>query len=201
MNLEVTRRTRVVRFLWKSAVAIGMAVFLALLGLFGGLGYRVSHLQELSFHPNDQLEFANATISFAATYDPFLDPFYWFTGNGHINGTFSVIYVPTSDNPSEFGGPYWGEKPEDHYDYYTTQMSSWAFLPNLSVLLFVTILIEVAKVRALYLALFLGIMGFYVDVAVGALVGFAVGLVFICFIMFKAPKDNVLSRFWDSLWR
>jgi hypothetical protein len=178
-----------------------MALLFAVLGLFGGLGYRVNHLQELSFIPNDQLEFANATISFSATYDPVLDPFYWLTRNGYVNGTFSVVYVPTSDYPGEFGGPVWGLKPEDRYDYYTTQMTSWGFLPNLFVLLFITILVEVGKVRALYVAVFSGVLGFYVDVAVGTLVCFTVGLVLTLFIMFKASKHNLLARFWGSLWK
>jgi hypothetical protein len=184
----------------KGALAVLMAFLFAMLGLVGGLGYHLNHIQELSFTRHENLQFADANISFSATYDPLLYPFYWMTRNGYINGTFAVIYVPTSDYPGEFGGPNWGLGPEDRYDYYTILMTTWGFLPNLLALLFVTIILEVVKARALYIAAFLGMLGFYIGMLPGMFAGLAVGSVVTWFVMFRVSKDNRLIRFWNSLW-
>jgi hypothetical protein len=184
----------------KCALAVLMAFLFAILGLVGGVGYHLNHLKELSFFPNDQLEFADATISFSATYNPLLDPFYWLTRNGYVNGTFAVVYVPTSESPGEFGGPMWGLGPQDRYDYYTVLMTTWGFLPNVLTLLFVTILLEAARARALYIALFSGVLGFYEGMLPGMFAGLVVGSVLTWFVMFRLSKDNLLVRFWNSLW-
>jgi hypothetical protein len=188
-GLQSTRSVRVLR---KFAVALLVALLFAVLGVIGGLGYRLNHLQELSFEVHEDEEWANATVSFSATYNPLLYPFYWLTRNGYINGTFSFVYVPMSDYPGEFGGPVWGMKPQDRYDYYTIEMTTWGFWPNLLTLLFITVLVEVASVRALYVALFSGILGFYVVALSGMLVGLTVGLVFVLFMVFKLRRPNIL---------
>jgi hypothetical protein len=189
-----------VRILRKSAVAILMAFVLALLGLIGGLGYHLNHLQELSFVRHQIAGYADATISFSATYNPLLLPFYWISRNGYVDRNFSLIYVPEGNGPGEFGGPMWGLGPKDHYDYYTIVMTTWGFWPNLLILLFATVFIEVARARALYIALLLGSLGFYVGLLFGMFAGLAVGVFFAWFTMFKLSRNNIAVKFWRSLW-
>jgi len=177
-----------------------MAFLLALLGTVGGLGYNLNHLQELSFVRHEDLEYADATISFSATFNPLLFPFYWLTRNGYINGTFAVVYVPESSSVSEFGGARFGLGPQDRYDYYTILMTTWGFLPNLLTLLFVTILLEAAKARALYLALFSGVLGFHFGMLPAMFAGLVFGSVLTWFVMFRLSKENLLVRLWNSLW-
>lgn len=178
-----------------------MAFLLAVLGLVGGMGYHLFQLKQLSFIIHNDQGYADARIVFSATYDPLLYPFYWFTRNGYINGTFSLTYVPEAYSPGEFGGPIWGLKPSDRYENYTLQMITWGFWANLIILLFVTVMIEVGSARTLYLTLFSGILGFYVAELLGMIIGFAAGLILVLYIMFRLPKNNVLARFWSALWQ
>lgn len=110
------------------------------------------------------------------------------------------MYVPETIGGGEFGGPIWGLKPSDRYDNYTIQMITWGFWANLVILLFITVLIEIARVRAFYITMFSGISGFYIAELLGMLTGLVVGLALGLYMMFKLPKDNVLTRFWVSLW-
>jgi hypothetical protein len=177
-----------------------MALLFAVIGLVGGVGYHLNRLQELSFAPDQHLDYANATVSFSATFNPLVYPFYWFTRNGYVDGSFYLVYFPEAYGPGEFGGARWGLKPSDRYDYYTITMITWGFWLNLLTLLFIMILIEAEGARILYLTLFSGILGFYFAQLLGVLAGLAVGLLLVLFLVFKLPKDNVLFRFWNSLW-
>jgi hypothetical protein len=183
----------------KMGLAILMALLFAVLGLIGGLGYHVLSLQQLSFYPHDILGYADATISFSAIYNPILYPFYWIVRSGSISGNFSLMYLPEA-RVGEFLSPVWGLKPSDRYDYYTIQMVTWGFWSNLICLLFITVLIEVASARALYLAMLSGILGFYVAEVFGMLTGLVAGCAVVYYLTFKLSKDNVLLRFWHSLW-
>jgi hypothetical protein len=178
-----------------------MALLFALLGLSGGLGYSLHSLEQLSFVPHNRLGYADVEISFSATYDPLLYPFYWLTRNGYVNGTFSLIYVPEAVGGGEFGGPIWGLKPSDRYDTYTIQMITWGFWANLVILLFITVLIEIVRARAFYITMLSGILGFYIAELLGMLTGLVAGVALGLYIMLKLPKDNVLTRFWNSLWQ
>jgi hypothetical protein len=192
---------RVKRVLTRLAIAVLMGLLFVILGLSEGLGYSVSRLDQVSFVTHDQLGYADAVIDFSATYDPLLYPFYYIKGAGYVNGTFSLIYIPESYGPGEFGGARWGLKPSDRYETYTIQMITWGFLPNLVILLFVSVLIEVAKARALYITMFIGILGFYTASLIGMLIGLIVGVAVGLFIMFRLPKDNIVIRFWNSIWQ
>jgi hypothetical protein len=182
------------------AIAVLLAFLFAMLGIISGLGYHRNSLEQLYFQIHPTLGYADATISFSATYDPLLYPFYWIKGMGYENGTFSFQYIPNSYGPGEFSGGNYGLKPSDRFDDYTMRMILWGFWANLIALLFVTVFIEAAKARILYIAMFFGLFGFFVDVLPGMIAGLVIGVVVVWFITFKLPKDNVLSRFWYSLW-
>lgn len=191
---------RAKRIFLKIGIAVLLAFLFAVLGTISGLGYHRNSLVQLYFQIHPNLGYADATISFSATYDPLLYPFYWIKETGYVNGTYSFQYIPSSYGPGEFSGGNYGLKPSDRYDDYTIRMITWGFWANLITLLFATVLVEAAKARILYIAMFFGLLGFFVAVLPGMIVGLVIGGVVLWFITFRLPKDNVLSRFWYSLW-
>ena len=72
---------------------------------------------------------------------------------------------------------------------------------NKKILFFITVLIETARARALYITMFSGILGFYLAELLGMLTGLVAGLILSLLIMFRLPKDNILFRFWYSIWQ
>lgn len=200
MGSPTLQGRRITRVLMKLAIAVLLALLFGVLGTVSGLGYHRNLIEERDFVVHTQLGYADASISFSATYDPLLFPFYWIKGTGYIKGNYSLILLPSSLGPSEFSTGIYGLGPSDRYGDYTMQMLLWGFWANLIILLFFTVTIEAARARVLYLAFILGLLGFFVATIVGMLVGLAIGVAVILFITIRLPKDNMLSRFWYSLW-
>ncbi|MDH7564420.1 MAG: hypothetical protein QHH24_06050 [Candidatus Bathyarchaeota archaeon] len=185
---------RFVRF----GVAILLALGLLLLGLFEGVGYHLYFIRETSFIPHNQLGYADASFSIDLMYNPVLYPLYWLMGNGHINGTYSTIYLPEGYGAGEFSGPRWGLWGKERQDAYIIQMLSWGSLLNLLFLAIITVSIEIVGKRCLYLVLGFGIFGFAAFELVGMAVGMVLGSVAVASLL-RRP-DNVVFRFWRSLW-
>lgn len=200
MNSAPFSSMRSRRIFLRLVIPVSMTLLFVVLGVIGGLGYRVNSIKELSFVPH--AGYADSVISFSATYNPLLYPFYWIKGMGYINGTFSLMLIPISgySAETEFPAPVWGLKPSDRYDDYIDQMITWGFYGDLIVLFLISLLIEAAKARMLFMAMLFGILGFYVAVVPGMLVGLIVAVTILLFIRFMLPRDNLLSRFWYSLW-
>lgn len=174
------------------------AFLFTLFGIFSGLGYHLNYIDELSFVPHNQLGYADAVFACNMIYNPIVYPLYWVIGEGHVNGTFQMMYLPETYAPGEFGGPIWGLRKQDRYDTYILYMVTWGTLLNLFFLLGVTIAIEIIRQRILYLVLLFGAFGFYVFQILGVFLGIIVGSI-IALLLFKWP-DNFIVRFWRSLW-
>lgn len=86
-------RAILVRILKVLVVSVVLALFLSLIGFFGGLGYNVNRIEEKSFVRTPD-GFANATFICDLVYNPLLYPFYWLVGNGHPSGTFGMLVIP-----------------------------------------------------------------------------------------------------------
>ncbi|MBS7632902.1 hypothetical protein KEJ15_04680 [Candidatus Bathyarchaeota archaeon] len=179
-------------------VAILLALGLMLLGLFDGIGYHLYFIRETSFIPHSRLGYADASFSIDLMYNPVLYPLYWLMGSGRINGTYSTIYLPEGYGSGEFGGPRWGLWGKERQDAYIIEMLSWGSLLNLLFLAIITVSIEIVGKRCLYLVLGLGIFGFAAFELVGMAVGMVVGSLAVA-SMLRQP-DNVVFRFWRSLW-
>ncbi len=182
----------------KFLFALLMSMFFLLLGFFGGVGYRVYAIKDVSFKPHSQLGYADAVFFCDITYNPILYPFYWIVGRGKLVGNFSVMYVPEGYMPGEFGGPIWGMKPEERYDAYTNFMISWGTFSNLIFLFIVALAIEFVCGRSAYWVLLLGVFGFLVWEICGAIIGVIVGSILVLWI-FKISPDNFIKRLWQSV--
>lgn len=193
---SITRKS--VMLIRRLILPILFAFMFTLFGFFDGVGYHLNHIDQLSFVTHDQLGYADATFACDMIYNPIVYPLYWVMAKGHVNGTFQMKYVPESYYPSEFGGPIWGMKEEEHYDTYILYMLTWGTLLNLFFLFGVTVTIEIVGYRSLYLVLLFGAFGFYVFQILGVFLGIFVGSM-IALLLFKWP-DNFIVRFWRSLW-
>lgn len=196
---ETIPQRKWIKIFRKLLVAISITLLLGLLGLFSRIGYQVRSIEELSFNPT-QLGFAEVVFYCDIIYNPILFPYYWLVGAGHSYGNFSMIFFPEAFSPGEFGGPIWGMKPQDRYDIYIMRMVMWGAIANISVLFYITVLIEAVGKRSLYLALFCAILGFAIASLVGMIVGLVVGVFLVAYIWFKMSSENFLVKYWESLW-
>ncbi|MBS7632240.1 ABC transporter permease [Candidatus Bathyarchaeota archaeon] len=184
-----------------------MALALTFFGTFDGLGYNVHRIEELSFNIHYNEGYADANFTFSATYNPILYPFYWLSGQGNIDGNFSMMYLPQSyERYSEWAPPNYGDSPKDRYSNYISYMISWGFIPNLLVLLILTATIEALGKRILYLALFLGMLGFSAGNLIGAAVATVAGLLAVVYVLhlgYSFPltglRGYILKRVFYSL--
>lgn len=186
---------RSVRIIRKLIVAVLFTFLFVLLGLSNGLGYHVNRIEETSFVY--QSGYAEAAFSCDVTFNPFLYPYYWATGSGRITGSFSMFYVP--DAYAASGRPFYAGNSLDRYPEYLLYIVTWGTLPNLLALFAVTIFIEILGKRLIYLAFFLGALGFYLFVLEGLFLGVIIGSLLAVLLNFW--RDNPLTRFWDSIWR
>jgi hypothetical protein len=175
-----------------------MSMFFLFLGFFGGLGYYVHAIKEVSFKPHSQLGYADAVFFCDITYNPIIYPFYWVIGKGKIVGNFSVMYVPEGYMPGEFGGPIWGIKPEERYDSYINMMISWGTFPNLIFLFIIFLNIEFLWGRSLYWVLLSGVFGFLIWELYGTIIGIIIGGIIVLWV-FKISPDNIIRRLWQSV--
>ena len=184
----------------KVVIVVCMTLLLALLGLFTGLGYHVRSIEEVSFIPHAQWNFAEVIVDCDIVYNPFLFPFYWIVGDGHLDGNFSMMFVAEAYSPGEFGGPIFGLKPQDRLDVYVMRMVIWGFTPNLVLLFLLALLIEVMRKRVFYLAIFSSTIGFAVSGIIGAIAGLFVGSFVVAYILLRMSPENPLMKYWKSLW-
>jgi hypothetical protein len=194
----LTVQGKSIRIVRKLVTAVLFALLFFLVGLFGGWGYHVYQISEVSLVRNSQYGYAEATFRCDMICDPLLYPFYWVAGRGQINGTFSIIYVPDAYTPS--GRAYYGGKPEERYSDYILNMLTWATLPNLLVLFSLTVAIETVGKRSLYAVFLAGVVGFYAS----DVTGLVMGLTSACLAMLLLSRfwrNNPFERFWSSLWK
>lgn len=177
---------------------VAMTLFLLLLGLFSGLGYRVQSMKEVSFVPHNRLLYADAIFQCDVTFNPVLFPFYWIMGAGHLEGNFSTVIVPEGLLPVEQIVPVWGMQ-ASRIDSYITRIVTWGIFANAIVLFVIALFIEVIGKRVLYSAIFLCMIGFAFAGLIGAATGLFVGAFAVAYVVRKAG-NSILEKFWRSLW-
>jgi hypothetical protein len=184
----------------KLVVALLFALLFTFLGFFSGPGYHVNQMEEVSFDRDFGLGFANATFACDVVFNPLVYPFYWFAGGGHIVGNFSMMYVP--EGYSQGGRAFYGDYASDRYPEYLTYLTTWGTLPNLVVLLFITLAVEVVGRRILYLLILSGILGFYAFVLIGTIVGVLVGYLAVLLASKLArERGYTLEQVWSFFMR
>jgi len=178
-----------------------MALLLFLLGLYGGLGYNLQSLEEVSRDYSFSSSGFLAVVFYCdITYNPILYPFYWLQGAGHLSGNFSTIYWSEGYSPGERGSPQFGLGPKQRLDVYLTRMLTWGVAGNLSLLFLLAVSIEIVGKRVLYFIVFISSLGFALASFLGWIAGLCVGAISVWFVLLRMPKNNFLERFWNSLW-
>jgi hypothetical protein len=185
MNAVFNLRSNAAVFVRRLVFAIVMALFLALLGIFSGIGYQVYSIKELSFEPNYELGYAEVVFSCDIICNPILYPYYWLVGNGRVRGDFSIMQIPESYSPGEFGGPIYMTR-QQRLDSYAMSIVTWGTTLNLIALFFVTGVIEIVGKRILYLSILGGAIGFVANI-IGLIIGVIFGTIVAILIMLKLP--------------
>jgi hypothetical protein len=170
------------------SIAIGVAMLLFLLGIFNGVGYNINSISE-RITPSPDRTFADVYVFFDATYNPLLYPFYWLTGMGHISENFTSSY-PLFIRPNTIPYGFGWLTQQERYDSYTTYMATRSIYGNLATLLLVTVVIEAAKQRLLYVVLFSGVVGFWAGGVLGTFIGLLLGSIAITAYKLKFANTN-----------
>jgi hypothetical protein len=200
MTYSSSLKGKLLNLIKKIILALGIAFLFTFLGLYGGIGYQVNSINEIYFYPHNNLGYADACFYCDIYLNPIIYPSYWLKGIGHIAGNFTIMYLPESYYPGEFGGPIWGLSERGRYEYYIMYIITGATYSDLLIIFLIGIGIEAIEKRSLYLVLFAGIIGFAAGGISGTLIGLGLGVTTALIIMFVLSKDNILSRVWYSLW-
>jgi len=200
--MNVKKTSKMWRILRRVFLALAMSLLFFFIGFFPGIGFHVYDIDELYFKPKYSSGYADAAFSCDILFDPLTHPFYWIHPDvvGRFVGNFSVMYVPEGYGGGEFGGPRFPLWPKQRYDYYISVFQVWGLYPNLLVLFLISLAIEALNFRIVYVAYFLGIIGFLAAQLIGIFVGVTIGAVVILYIKRSVPRDNILYNFWHSLW-
>jgi hypothetical protein len=195
------KKDQLVKVVKRLSIAIGVAMLLFLLGIFNGVGYSINSISE-NISPSSDSAFANVSVSFDATYNPILHPFYWLTGMGHtsenITGILPVGQIPTplhgyhpptpSPGKLSFGRSWLSQ--QERYDSYTIYMALRGMYGNLATLALVAVIIEAVKQRLLYVVLFSGVVGFWAGGVLGTFIGLLLSSIAITVYKLKFAKAN-----------
>lgn len=176
--LEGINQPMYVKVARRLLIAFVITLFLLVLSLFQGIGYKVNAIDEISFTPYNQLGYADVVFYIDIVFNPILFPSYWLRGLGVITGNFSIKYLPESYYPGEFGGPIWGMKESDRYDIYVMSLVARGLWTNTLLIALVALSVEATTFREIYLIIFSGIVGF----AIGDLSGLIFGAIAGCII-------------------
>jgi hypothetical protein len=184
------RVLRILRIARKPIIAALMASLFFILGLINNIGYHVAALEELSYIPHREEDYAAVVLRTDITFNPLLYPAYWIQGNGHISGDLSFIHVPAL---SFMTAQY-------RVDTYLMCLISAGNVSNFLGVLLLAMVIEFVGKREIYIILFSGIIGFTIAGTTGTIAGVLVGMFPALLVALKRPQGEILSRFWRSLW-
>ena len=181
------------------AIALGLTMLFALFSIFPGLGYFGKANAVVQSQETGGIWIVDVNCNIL--YNPFLYPFAWLSGGGHLVANFTMVSVPTY---SKMGGegeyyyyPVWRMPAElaDDAIVLTTMDALVASFPYVFLILLVVGL--VAGLDS-YLYFIGGILGFAVGGVLGTIVGFFAGALIIIFILPRLKKNMYISKLWSS---
>ena len=211
MRFKIVRRGMIRSVFGRLAVAIAVALFFVLRGVFGGVSYHAQVLktsvETYTFfgHPLS-LPIMNTSSVVEATFNPILHPFHWIAGRGSWVDEYSSIVGNSHGGEAHYGKQYSAQdgdqrvqrsgwvSPEDNFEYAVLDMAFWGVMENFAILLSVTITIEILKQRFFYIVLLAGIIGFSLAGIVGTVTGLAVGTIFFLIYKLKSRKENIFAK-------
>lgn len=178
-RLSTNRKGKLLSFVKTLVVALGIALFFALLGIFPGLGYlgeanvRVTERDPYGFW----LVHADCNIS----YNPILYSFSWLALQGHVSHNFLFVSVPTYVG-SGIRSPAWRSFVELEEEAILMLILD-NVVTNIPFNFIVFTMIELMKMRDLYLSFIGGIIGFPIGGTFGAIACFLAGVLFVMLIV------------------
>lgn len=178
-RLSAKPKGKLLSYVKKIVVALGIALLFALLGIFSGLGYLgEADVQEVDRDPSGfWWVHAQCNIS----YNPFLYSFLWLGGQGYFSGNVVYLSVPTYVG-SEFKFPLWRSSAELEEEVILRLVLN-NLLVNIPFNFAILVMIELMKIRDLYLCLFGGIVGFPIGGPIGAVAGFFSGVLVVMLVV------------------
>jgi len=193
---------RIPRSVRRLALGLAMGFLLVLLGVFNTIGYHVYLIDEVAVDRTYASQgYLLGTVRIDMVFNPILYPFYWLKSLNRINGTFFLVYYADGfGGEGQPGGARFPWREEGRYEGYLSSFTTWGFFPNMGILLAAAILIEFAHAKAVYIALFTGILGFTFAVLYGLIVSVIIGGGLAFYFKFRVSRDNAILRFWHSLW-
>jgi hypothetical protein len=184
------RVLRVLRIAKKPIIAALLASLFIILGLINNIGYHVAALEELSYIPHLEENYATVVLRTDITFNPLLYPAYWIQGTGHISGDLSFIHVPALTHTTAQG----------RVDTYLMFLVTAGNVSNFLGVWLLAIIIEFVGKREIYIIFFSGIIGFTIAGTTGTIAGILVGMFPVLLVALKSKQGEILSRFWSSLW-
>jgi hypothetical protein len=198
VNIHMSRnwKDKVLFYGKKLGIAVGIALFAALISLFSGLAYTGNAHIEAQY-PNNVLLYIDSLINANITYNPFLFPFYWLTGRGLSSYQFLMRSMPIS--ASQYG-VVWPMK-TDITDDAMLALSVDAALGNIPYNFIILLAVELLKIRRVYFCMLGGILGFPLGGPVGSLIGFFTIVFVVVLIMPRLKKRDYLTDLWNTIAR
>jgi hypothetical protein len=197
-------RSGVFSLLKKIIIAIVITLFFFALASFPEIGYHGKASLIFPFKEGvleGLYPYRIVNYSCDVSFNPFLYPFSWLQGKGHISGIFTMVYLPQSYGgtapdipPYHPSGVYWGTHEDmEQEGLMNVVLSQLTFLNALYVFIIVFI-IELFRKHGLLLCLFVGIICFAFDGPLGGVIGFIFGVLLFILTMSIVKKTRWYER-------
>jgi hypothetical protein len=177
-------------------VALLVTALFGLFAIFQGLGYYGKATVQVIDRENSGFWVVNASVDIL--YDPFLYPFAWLSGQGHLVADFTMVSIPTYSR-GEGGGTYpvW-RTPAELADDAITLRTLDELITNVPYVFLIVLVVGLVAGWDSYLYFIGGMVGFAVGGVLGTVVGFFTGAFLIFYILPRLKKSMQVSKLWSN---
>jgi hypothetical protein len=183
-------------FAKRLVIALGLTALFTLIAIFPGLGYFGKASVEIKSEENFGFWVVDANCNIL--YNPFVYPFAWLSGRGHLVSNFTMVSIPTYARMGEGGYyPVWRTPAELADDAVVLRITDELYM-NIPYVFLILLAVGLVAGWDSYVYFIGGIAGFAVGGVLGTIVGFFGGALVIIFILPRLKKSMVLSKRWSS---
>jgi hypothetical protein len=177
------------------AIALGLTMLFALLAIFPDLGY----FSKASANVKSQESFGFwiVDVNCNILYNPFLYPFAWLRGRGHLVTSFTMVSVPTYARSEDYYYPLW-RMPSELADDAVVLRTTDELFASVPYVFLILLIVGLVGGLGSYLYFIGGILGFAVGGVLGTIVGFLAGALIMIFILPRLKKSMYISKLWRS---
>jgi hypothetical protein len=175
-------------------IALGISLLLALLSIIPGIGYHgEAYIND--FERNPRYLFTDVNVTTSITYNPFLFPFSWLTGNGQAGLHFMMRVAPQGAFMGMVSWESFEEMKQDALLIVTIN----ALFVNTPYIFLILLAIEIMRLRPLYISLVGGIIGFLAGGPIVAIATFLTATFLLWPLISKLKKSKHLVLLWNEL--